>query len=84
MPKRPELDYQLPYADPPIMKQASSPLSILLNIMRRKFDIGDFDGAMTAARIAAPYVHSRVQAGAPGSDLATMPDADLDTLQLQG
>ena len=51
--------------------------------MRRKFAQGDLDGAVAVARIAAPYLHPRVPAATPGGDLAAMPDADLDALQLQ-
>ena len=83
MPKRPDLDYQSPYAEPPPTPVTLSPLAIMLDSMRRKFAEGDLDGAVAVARIVAPYIHPRVPAAAPGSDLAAMPDADLDTLQLQ-
>lgn len=48
--------------------------------MREKYAARDYDGAEALARVAAPYVHPRVPASAPPSDLATMPDADLDSL----
>jgi hypothetical protein len=36
-----------------------SPLSVLLQAMRNKWDQGDADGAVAIARTAAPYVHAR-------------------------
>ena len=82
MPKRPDLDYQSPYAELPPPPTAPSPLAILLATMRGKFDAGDLDGAVAIARIAAPYLHARVPAATPATDFAAMPDADLDALQL--
>ena len=83
MPKRPDMNYHSPYAEPPTTPTTMTPLGVILDIMHRKFEAGDLDGAVAVARIAAPYVHPRIPAAAPGHDLAAMPDADLDTLQLQ-
>lgn len=75
MPKRPDPIYTPSNAGPP-----DTPLAILLTRMREKYAARDYDGAEALARVAAPYVHPRVPASTPPSDLATMPDADLDTL----
>jgi hypothetical protein len=83
LPKRPDLDYPSPYAEPLTAPTTLTPLAVILDSMRRKFAQGDFDGAVAVARIAAPYIHPRVPAAVPGGDLAAMPDADLDALQLQ-
>ncbi len=58
-----------------------TPLAILLAVMQRKWNDGDHDGAATLARIAAPYLHPRVLAARPSTDLATLADDDLDALR---
>jgi hypothetical protein len=92
LPKHPKPGYQSPYADPadtvtPTEPTAPvnelSPLTIILSTMRQKYADGDIDGAVALARIAAPYLHPRIPATIPPSDLAAMPDADLDALRRQ-
>ncbi len=92
MPKHPKPGYQSPYTDPastPAPSETSapvndlSPLTIILSTMRQKYADGDIDGAVALARIAAPYLHPRVSASIPPSDLAAMTDADLDALRRQ-
>lgn len=92
MPKHPKPGYQSSYADPastPAPADPSfpindlSPLTIILSTMRQKYADGDIDGAVALARIAAPYLHPRIPATIPPSDLAAMPDADLDALRRQ-
>ncbi len=85
MPKHPKQDYQSPYAEPTSTPAPTdiSPLSIILCTMRQKYAEGDMDGAVALARIAAPYLHPRIPAATPPSDLAAMPDADLDAVRPQ-
>lgn len=59
---------------------------ILLETMRAKYADGDVDGAVALARIAAPYLHPRVAAASPrtdltAEDLAALSDVDLDALR---
>ncbi len=58
-----------------------TPLAILLAVMQRKWNDGDHDGAATLARIAAPYLHPRVLAARPSTDLSALADDDLDALR---
>jgi hypothetical protein len=51
--------------------------------MHRKYAAGDMEGAVALARIAAPYLHAHALSAIPMTDLATMPDADLDALKAQ-
>ena len=81
MPKRPDPDYPSPYAEPSATPLQPTPLAIILETMRRKYATGDIDGAVALARIAAPYLHPRMPAATPATDLAALPDADLDALQ---
>jgi hypothetical protein len=37
-----------------------SPLEVMRAIMRHRFGAGDYDGALAAAREAAPYVHAKL------------------------
>ncbi len=84
MPKRPNPDYPSSQAQPPTPLPASTtPLAIILEAMRAKYEHKDLDGAVELARIAAPYLHPRVRAATPMTELAAMPDADLDALQTQ-
>lgn len=57
-----------------------TPLDILLHAMHQKWAAGDQDGAVQLARVTAPYLHPRVPAAAPTSDLRTLTDAELDRL----
>ncbi len=77
MPKRPSGDYPSPYAEP---TTDISPLNLILEIMRERYAAQDYDGAIALAKIAAPYLHPRVSSATSPSDLATMPDADLEQL----
>ena len=77
MPKRPSGDYPSSYAEP---TPDISPLSLILTIMRERYAAEDYDAAIALAKIAAPYLHPRVPAATPPTDLAAMPDADLEQL----
>jgi hypothetical protein len=39
-----------------------TPLEVMLQAMRQRWDGGDVDGAVSAAEKAAPYVHARLAA----------------------
>jgi len=39
-----------------------TPLEVMLNIMRKRYDAGAHDQAAQVARDAAPYMHPRLQA----------------------
>ncbi len=54
-----------------------SPLDVMLTVMERKWQDGDWDGAVQLAKAAAPYVHPRA-AMRPASEPAGMSDAELD------
>ena len=56
------------------------PLDVLLRTMRRKWDEGDHDGAVTLARIAAPYLHSRQTSRMSRGELWAMDDEELDAM----
>ena len=55
-----------------------SPLHVMLTVMRRKWRDGDEDGAVALAKVAAPYVHPKVPAARPSTDLAQVSDDELD------
>ena len=57
-----------------------TPLDILLSEMRRKWDANDKEGAVALARLAAPYLHPRVQPTKPAAEMSKLTDADLDQL----
>jgi hypothetical protein len=58
-----------------------TPLDVLLHLMHRKWEEGDFDAAVALAKLTAPYVHPRpVVSRAPRTALDTMPDDELDRL----
>ncbi len=86
LPKRPSQGYELPQADTPCadhLGHGTSSLPLLLQTMRQRYAVGDLDGAVALARIAAPYLHPRVPAAAPYLELAAIPDADLDAVRSQ-
>ena len=56
----------------------TSPLHVMLTVMRRKWRDGDEDGAVALAKVAAPYVHPKVPAARPSHDLAQVSDDELD------
>lgn len=56
------------------------PLDVLLQTMRRKWDEGDYDGAVSLARIAAPYLHPKQTLQISRSEMSTMDDEELDAL----
>ena len=62
-----------------------TPLAILLQVMRDKWDAGDHEGAVAIAKVAAPYMHSRqrpASAANPTSlEVDRLSDAEL-SLQL--
>lgn len=87
MPNPPSKDDPPSDADPllnEIIRQAIraklTPLAMILTIMHQHYDAGEFGAAAALARVAAPYLHPRLPASTPASNLATMPDADLDAL----
>jgi hypothetical protein len=43
------------------MQEGITPLEVMLQIMRKAWDIKDMDKALEAAKDAAPYVHPRLQ-----------------------
>ena len=91
MPIHPSEAYQSNYANPtsppaPNSRRPDpnvSPLHIILTTMRDRYALGDFDGAIALARIAAPYLHPKLPASTPPAELAAMTDADLDALERQ-
>jgi len=66
-----------------MLKTPATPLAIILEAMHAKYAVNDLEGAVALARIAAPYLHPRVRAATPATELATMSDADLDALEAQ-
>ena len=56
-----------------------SPLSVLLTVMRDRWEAGDRDGAVALARLAAPYMHGRAATALPAGELAGVPDEELDS-----
>jgi hypothetical protein len=87
LPKSPSEAARRPHADPPDVAPPPngdlSPLAIILTTMRQRYVLGDLDGAIALARIAAPYLHPRLPASVPPADLAAMTDADLDAFRPQ-
>jgi hypothetical protein len=66
-----------------------SPLDVLMQAMRKKWEAKDDDGAVDIARAAAPYMHARVSARASSlltKEVHRLTDAELDTLlaELEG
>jgi hypothetical protein len=59
-----------------------SPLDVMLQTMRSKWQRGDHEGAVTLARQAAPYVHPKASAGREGgsSPIQGLSDAELDLI----
>ena len=55
-----------------------SPLSVLLTVMRKRWDANDFDGAAALAKAAAPYLHGKAPAARAFGDVAGVPDEDLE------
>lgn len=53
------------------------PLDVLLRTMRRKWDDGDHEGAVSLARIAAPYLHARQASQPTYLDLRSLSDDQL-------
>ena len=66
------------------------PLDVMLATMRRKWHLGDHDGAASLAKVAAPYVHQRVSAAAQaGRDdgrraVQELSDAELERIIAAG
>ena len=54
------------------------PLYVLLAVMRQRWDAGDLDGAVTLAKVAAPYLHGKAPLARPGGDLAGVSDEELE------
>ena len=62
------------------MARALLPLDVLLRTMRRKWNSGDHDGAVSLARIAAPYLHARQTSRGVAPGLQSMSDKELDAV----
>src|SRR5947209_16637788 len=43
-------------------REGITPLEVMLSVMKARLDAGDQDGALVAANMAAPYMHSRLTA----------------------
>ena len=43
-------------------QEGITPLQVMLSIMKQRLEAGDQDGALAAANMAAPYIHSRLAA----------------------
>src|SRR5215472_14811927 len=43
-------------------REGNTPLEVMLGIMKERLVVGDQDGALVAANMAAPYMHSRLAA----------------------
>jgi hypothetical protein len=43
-------------------REGNAPLEVMLSIMKERLATGDQDGALVAANMAAPYMHSRLAA----------------------
>ena len=48
--------------------------------MQRKWDDGDYDGAVSLARIAAPYLHPRQTSRVSQNEISAVSDEELDAL----
>jgi hypothetical protein len=86
LPRCPTEDYTESDADQSVVtapRAKITPLDLILELMQKRYSAQDLDGAVALARIAAPYIHSRMRAAEPQRDLATMLDADLDILRSQ-
>ena len=86
LPRCPSEGYIKSYADQTAVtapRANISPLDLILELMQTRYSENDLEGAVALARIAAPYMHSRMRAAEPQRDLATMIDADLDSLRSQ-
>lgn len=57
-----------------------TPLHVLLFVMRKKWAADDLDGAVTLAKLAAPYMHAKVPAARPMGELSGVSDDELDRL----
>ena len=55
-----------------------SPLSVLLTVMRKRWDAKDFDGAVALAKVAAPYLHGKAPVARAFGDVAGVPDEELE------
>ncbi len=62
----------------------ASPLDVMLAAMRACLENEDMEGAVAAARQAAPYVHSRPRQAGRDPELPTMTDEELDELCATG
>ena len=54
------------------------PLYVLLEVMRRRWKIGDLEGAVALAKVAAPYLHGKAPSARPEGDLAGVTDEELE------
>ena len=58
-----------------------TPLYILLSALRETWAAEDVDGAVAFAKVAAPYLHPKVPAARPTSDLSGVSDAELNRIE---
>ena len=86
LPRCPSEGYKESDADQPAVtaqRANITPLDLILDLMQKRYEGEDLDGAVALARIAAPYIHSRMRTAEPQRNLETMLDADLDALRSQ-
>lgn len=58
--------------------RALSPLDVLLAVMRMRWQEGDFEGAVTVAKLAAPYLHPKCgSTNTKSRNLSELTDAEL-------
>ena len=66
--------------DNPTPQDPLTPLAILLQAMRDKWEAGDHEGAVAIAKVAAPYMHSRQRAAPTANsslEVHRLSDAEL-------
>lgn len=62
------------------MSSVLLPLDVLLQTMRRKWENGDYDGAVSLARIAAPYLHPKQTSPPHNMELRLLSDDELSAV----
>lgn len=61
-------------------EDATSPLDVLLQAMRLRWQAGAVDEAVALAKAAAPYVHAKPTGGRGAASFGKMGDDELDEL----
>ena len=67
-----------------VSSDLSTPLDVLLHVMRRHWREGRVEDAVALAKAAAPYLHPRAGGQRGGVNLATIGDDALDDLCSRG